>query len=82
MYMMNMCCFDCFQVVKEGLVVRVFDEYQVVRYFVEDDLEFFYVFDKDDDYSEFEDLVCKEFKQLGFEIFQNVVVFFIFNVFG
>lgn len=80
--MMNMRCFDCFQVAKEGLAARVLDEHQVARHFVEDDLEFFYVLDKDDDYPEPEDLVCKESKQPGFEIPQNVVVSSTSNVPG
>lgn len=71
---MNKRCLECFQVAKEGLAARVLDEHQVARHFVEDDLEFFYVLDKDDDYPEVEDSDCKESKQPDFDIAQNVDV--------
>ncbi|XP_024393599.1 protein CHROMATIN REMODELING 20 isoform X2 [Physcomitrium patens] len=59
------------QVAKEGLAARVLDEHQVGRYFVEDDLDFFFVLDQDD-YPEMEDSAYTDPKQQDIQVVQSM----------
>lgn len=64
-------CVIYFQVAKEGLAARVLDEHQVGRYFVEDDLDFFFVLDQDD-YPEMEDSAYTDPKQQDIQVVQSM----------